>query len=274
MNIRILIVLLTLSVNLYSQKGFYLSPRIEHKWHMNNETPFTIITSQGYKMEIEPLQFYGGNWFELGLYFGYKAENWAFITGLSGDQGNNGFKLRAWEWNPGTKGYNFVELRETGGASLYKIPIRIMYKIGQRTREGSNTKILDLTLLGGIDFLLRPRIPPISGNSYQFVVDSSLNVLSYQSLATSQTTRAFLSSVGLTLNIYNKRGQALFSISSNFSMGLFKSQTAFTQLLFTNYDGINYNAVLTSKSSGFYMTLSKDIYFSKLFKRASKSDLK
>ena len=53
-----LIFLTILSVNVYSQKGFYLRPLIENKYNINPGHPYDMTTLQGYTIHVFPMNFY------------------------------------------------------------------------------------------------------------------------------------------------------------------------------------------------------------------------
>jgi hypothetical protein len=263
-----LISLTILSVNVYSQKGFYLRPLLENKINANGDIPYEVKTAQGYVVKVTPLRFYGEHWYDLGLYMGYRTKKYFFETGWSPDGGNEGIRLSASTLNPlDSSFYNFTE-KETMGASFNKFPLRIGVKIfGKDTVLAGKTLRWQGFLYGGLDVLTRPPINAEVGGGDVFVIDKLGHTVEYESRLRSNQRYTQLRTIGFMLKGYNKKGRSVVNFSVHFSQGLRSLYTTYMEIKFTNYDGTIYKSFVSSKSSGLYFSLSKDIYPKNWFKK-------
>ncbi len=265
----IIIILTLLSVNMYSQKGFYLRPLIEHKYHANGDLPYEVTTAQGYTIKVTPYRMYGGRWYDIGLYVGYRTKNYFFETGWSQDQGNQGVRLSASSSNPyDSSSFINAAIEDYMGMMFNKFPLRMGIKLfGKDSVSTGKTHRWQGFLFGGFDFLSRPPIPAEVGGGYTFITDKLGHTVEYESQLGSNSRYGGLKTIGFMLKGYNKKGRSILNFSVHFSQGVKNSQTTFMSVKFTNYDGTVYKSAVQSKSSGLYFSLSADLYPKNWFKK-------
>jgi hypothetical protein len=260
-----------LSVNLYSQKGFYLRPIVEHKVHVNNDHPYDVTTAQGYTIRVTPINFYTSQGFDIGFYAGYRAKNCFFETGWSQDQGNQGVRLTATTFERYDNSFHKTEIVYSVGMEYNKYPFKIGLKLFGKDSISANKKLRwQCFLYGGIDLLTRPPIPAENGSGYVFITNKYGDSVIYESQLGSNIRWGRLNTIGLMLKAYNRKGRTVLNLSVHYSQGARNQQITFTSLKFTNYDGTVYKSWVGSKGSGLYFSVSTDIYPMNFFKKKQK----
>lgn len=262
----ILVILAFVSIELYAQKGFYVRPIVEHKFHINNGTDFNIITPQGYVLKVEPINFYPQKGFDIGLYIGYRTRNFFFETGWSQDQGNQGVRVSGLSYYAPDSSFYHTELTYKTGIAYNKIPVKIGAKIfGKDSIVGDGNWALQGFVYGGIDFLSRQTGAINGSNSYNFITNKNMDTLKYEAQLGTQMDWGYMNTIGFMLKAHNKKGLTV-NLSVHYSQGVQYSHTSYTGLTFTNHDGTVYKSFVSSRSSGLFFSLSTDIYPVQLFK--------
>lgn len=262
----ILVIICFLSIEMLAQKGFYVRPIVEHKFHINDGTNFNITTPQGYVLKVEPINFYPQKGFDIGLYIGYRTKNFFFETGWSQDQGNQGVRVSGLSYNAPDSSFYHTELTYKTGIAYNKIPVKIGAKIfGKDSIAAEKNWGLQGFVYGGLDFLSRQPGELTGGSAYDFITNSNMDTLKYQAKIGTQMKWAYMSSVGFMLKAYNKKGITI-NLSVHYSQGVQYNYTSYTGLTFTNHDGTVYKSYVSSRSSGLYFSISTDIYPIQLFR--------
>lgn len=266
----ILAVLSLLSIAIYAQRGLYVRPIVEHKFHTNSGTSFNLVTPQGYTLKVEPINFYAQRGFDIGVYLGYRTKNFFFETGWSQDQGNQGVRVSGLSYYAGDSSFYHTELTHMSGIAYNKIPLKAGLKIfgmGDTVKNDKNWNWQGF-VYGGLDFLSRQPGALTQGSSYNFITNKNLDTLKYEAKLGTNVSWSYLGTVGFMLKARNKNGITL-NMSLHYSQGARYSHTSYTGLTFTNYDGTTYKSFVSSRSSGIYFSISTDIYPLHLF-RASR----
>lgn len=264
----ILISLTILSANVYSQKGFYLKPVIEHKWHINNDLGYSVTTLQGYNINVRPLNFFTLPGLEMGIHVGYRTKNFLFETGWCTDESSTGMRYVATGYSNSIKQYYTDIFSEIDGVVYNKYPIRAGVKLFGKDSVATGKKLRwQGFLVGGYDILRRREMDEYGGYSHTFVINSNQDYVQQENVYGTQITRSHLWSIGFLLKGYNKKGRNIFNVEVHYSQGARYGQTAYRKITFTNFDGTEYHSFLQSKGSGLYITFSKDIYPINFFKK-------
>ena len=263
------LLIIILSANTYSQKGFYLHPIIENKFHINPGHSYDVTTLQGYTIHVSPLNFYNYfKGFDIGIHIGYRTKNFFFETGWSSDQANAGARITA--AGSLVDSIHFInEITTSMGIVYNKYPFRIGIKLfGRDSITIGRSVRWQGFLYGGIDFLRRPGSGVVQGDGYDFIINSKQEYVRFETISeNTNETRSVLNTMGFILKAYNKKGRNILSLGLHFSRG-HNHILAYNSMKFTNYDGIIYYGLgLVSKGSGLYITFSKDIYPINFFKK-------
>ena len=161
------------SGDVFGQKGFYLSPILDHKWYTNNNRSCDIITQQGNVVNIYPINSHTDG-FGFGLNAGYQTKNLFFECGLALDHANLGFIIRSTDFHPIGHYSGIADYAEYSGKYFFaRIPVRAGIKLFGKDSVFINKKLRwQGFLYGGGDYLLFGRGSGAIGNTYFFYTDS------------------------------------------------------------------------------------------------------
>lgn len=278
MNKIILICFITLSANVYSQKGFYLRPTIQtKKWYINREQSFRVTTAQGFVVDIKSDNFGGDAGADLGLCIGYRTKRYFFESGLSQDRTGVGMSYQVITQDANSpifssKEYFVNNVIEFGGKFTWlKLPFRTGVKI-----FGSDSIIEGRKLLwegfwyGGIDCLFQYGLSTRQITGRSFIIDEQNHEFSvyYDIGGETKLSRTYLFNSGFMIKTYTKKGRPFLNFSIDFSQSL-KPKTIVddAKIIVVNYDGMSYSSIIKARGSCLTITFSKDIYTKNWFKK-------
>ena len=267
-----------LSANSFSQKGFYLRPQLERKWHANPGHEYEVTTAQGFTVKVDPLNLYTGNGFDIGIHTGYISKNLFFEVGISQDGSNAGVRLIATSYSKNSNVYYLDDVYDNMGLAFIKYPLRVGIKLfGKEPIPFNSDKMIRWQgfLQGGVDFLKRQgrggSVYGLTGWSHTFIPQEG-DTLLYESFIASNVSNSYLLTLGFMLKGYNKKGRNVITFGIHYSQGKRRGQTTFNDITFTNYvDKKVYRSYVQSNCSGIYFNISKDIYPLNIFKKNKKS---
>jgi hypothetical protein len=268
-----LIPLLFLCCNAYAQKGFYLRPAIERKFHANKGLTIPITTQNDYTLIVKPKRFYTMQGFNLSLNAGYRSNNWFAEIGWAQDEANSGIDLILTDYSPYLKNTLSASILDYGGQSFSRYGIKFGIKLFGNDSVSPNKKYRwQGFLFGGLEFMIRPPIPSETGIGLVFYTNPNLDSVLFTSYFSSQIRYGFMGTLGFMLKGYNKRGRNMINFSVHFSQARRFNQLSYQKINFYDYkDGSNYETYTFSKGSGLYFTISKDIFIPTKWQRMQKA---
>lgn len=270
---RITVFLLFLSVQLFAQKGFYVRPAIERKFHANKGLTIPITTQNNYTLIVKPKRFYTMQGFNLGLYAGYRTKNWFAEIGWAQDDANSGIDLIQTDYRKYNNTYYSSLMFDAGGQSYSRYGIKFGIKL-----FGSDSVALHKKyrwqgfLFGGVELMIRPPIPAETGLGFVYYTNANLDSMLYSSYFSSGIRYGIMGTLGFMLKGYNKKGKNIVNFSVHFSQARRYNQLSYQKINFYDYkDGSNYETYTFSKGSGLYFTISKDIFIPTRWQRMQKA---
>jgi hypothetical protein len=270
---RKIIFLLFLSVQVFAQKGFYLRPAIERKFHANKGFTIPITTQNDYTLIVKPKRFYTMQGFNLGLYAGYRTKNWFAEIGWAQDDANSGIDLILTDYRKYNNTYYSSRTLDAGGQSYSRYGIKFGIKLFGNDSVSPNKKYRwQGFLFGGLEFLIRPPIPAETGLGFVYYTNANLDSMLYTSYFSSGIRYGFMGTLGFMLKGYNKKGRNMINFSVHFSQARRYNQMSYQKINFYDYkDGSNYETYTFYKGSGLYFTISKDIFIPTKWQRMQKA---
>lgn len=271
---------ISLSANVYSQKGFYIRPTVQaKKWFINREQSFKITTAQGYVVNIKSDNFSTDEGFDLGLCLGYRAKRYFFESGISRDLTGVGMSyqiLSQYENNftpsaNANKYFTYYVSTASGSFTWLKIPFRMGLKLFGNDSIVAGRKLRwEGFWYGGIDYLFQYGLSTRQITGHSFIIDEQdheLNVY-YDIGGEIELVRTWLVNTGFMIKTHTKKGRPFLNLSIDFSQSL-RPKTIVDQAKITvvNYDGMSYSSIIKARGSSFTITLSKDLYTKNWFKK-------
>jgi hypothetical protein len=268
-----LIPLLFLFCNTYAQKGFYVRPAIERKFHANKGLTIPITTQNDYTLIVKPKRFYTAPGFNLGLNAGYRTKNWFAEIGWAQDEANSGIDLILTDYRKYNNTYYSSRMLDAGGQSYSRFGIKFGIKLFGNDSVALHKKYRwQGFLFGGLEFLIRPPIPAETGLGFVYYTNANLDSMLYSSYFSSGIRYGFMGTLGFMLKGYNKKGRNMINFSVHFSQARRYNQLSYQKINFYDYkDGSNYETYTFSKGSGLYFTISKDIFIPTKWQRMQKA---
>jgi hypothetical protein len=269
-----LIYFITLSANVYSQKGFYLRPLVESKkWYANREQSFSVTTAQGFVVDIKSENLFTNSGADIGLCFGYRTKRHFFETGISQARTCTGIKYRIFNQftnqnilSATPKEYfgGYYVSDESGSFSWAKIPVRMGVKIFGSDSVLSGRKLhWEGFWYFGFDYLFGTRLTNGSNDENRYTIDDQGHEISvYTEYKTTNTLkRTLLGNTGFMIKTYTKKGHSLLNISLDFAQSLQPNRIIDqTKIVVANYDGRSYSHNIKSSGSSLTLTLSTELY--------------
>lgn len=280
MNKVILICFITLSANVYSQKGFYLRPLVQtKKWNINREQSIKVTTAQGFILDIKSDKFTGDAGADLGLCMGYSSNRYFFESGISQDRTGVGInyqiltqveKFNTLTTNANNYFCNKISIT-SGKFTWLKIPFRMGVKL-----FGNDSIMVGRKLrwegfwYGGIDCLFQYGLSTRQITGHSFIIDEQNHELSvyYDIGGENKLSRTYLINSGFMIKTHTKKGRPFLNFSIDFSQSL-KPKTIVddAKIIVVNYDGMSYSSIVKARGSSLTITISKDIYTKNWFKK-------
>lgn len=252
--------LIILSVNVYSQKGFYLHPLIENKSHVNVGYFSEVVTIKGDKFQVRPVNFYNDlNRIGFGLHAGYHTKKMFFEIGWVSDYSATTTRVVG-KCMANDSTYFLDQVKNTISIPLNKFPIRVGTRVVGKDSVNPDKHVKwQCFLYAGVD-LLRP-----SSNIKKQEFTHDFMIIPNQYARYENTykaifgNRAYSITLGTQLKAYNKKGRNIINLGIHYSLGT--RLVLFNPVHLINYDGASYwTSGIRSKASGLYISISKDIY--------------
>jgi hypothetical protein len=266
------IIFITLSANVYSQKGFYIRPLVDSKkWYLNRDQSFSVTTPQGYNLHVKSNNYFTDAGADLGICFGYRTRRYFYEIGVSQGRTGVGADVFGLSYDSFLKSYSEANLyMENGKYLLLKIPLKMGVKVfgGDSLTTGRKLRWQGF-LYGGLDFLFQINGFSSDTTEITYISDIQGDAVNYYYISPDDIMKrkTILGNVGFMLKAYTKKRRNLFNVSVDFSQSLLlHNYFDENKIVIVNYDGTTYSHPLTSRGSSITFTISKDIYFKKQYK--------
>jgi hypothetical protein len=269
---QLILILLILSANVYSQKGFYLRPLVDvKKWYTNRDQSFAVTTPQGYTLHVKSNNIFSEAGASFGICLGYRTQRYFFEAGIS--QGTTGIGANVYGLSYDSIVKIYIEeplYIVTGKFNLVKIPVKMGIKLfgGDSLTVGRKLRWQGF-LYAGVDFLFQTHSWTDEVDGKTFISDAQGHEVNYNYVVPddNQKRQTILGNAGFMIKAYTKKRRNLFNVSLDFSQSLLlHNYFEVNKIVITNYDGTTYSHPLTSRGSSITLTISKDIYFKKTYK--------